>query len=85
MQSSIYLKLLGFLIKKGKKKIAKDILDKALILVSKETRVAPVLVLLKVFSKLNTFIEIKKVNFRKRSHIVPFVIDYERRTYLITK
>jgi len=40
---------------------------------------------LKIFLKLNTFVEIKKIRIRKSSYIVPFSINFKRRVYLITK
>ena len=48
---NLYNKLLGFLIKKGKKNKAKFIIDKAFFLVSKKTGFSMSFLLLKLFSK----------------------------------
>ena len=82
---NLYNKLLGFLIKKGKKNKAKFIIDKAFFLVSKKTGFSMSFLLLKLFSKLNVFVEAKTVRIRRRSHIVPFSIGLKRRSYLIIK
>jgi ribosomal protein S7 len=42
-------------------------------------------ILLKVFKKLSTFVEIKKIRVRKRLVYVPFYITSSRRMYLIIK
>lgn len=82
---NLYNKLLGFLIKKGKKNKAKYIIDKAFFLVSKKTGFSMSFLLLKLFSKLNVFVEAKTVRIRRRSHIVPFSLGLKRRSYLIIK
>lgn len=82
---SLYDKFMGFLIKKGKKTIAKKILEDAFSLLSKRLKTAKNIIFLRVFLKLNTFVEIKKVQIRKRSFFVPFSITLKRRSYLVIK
>lgn len=80
-----YNKFLGVLIKRGKKTKAKRILDLALLKISKQMRISSNLILYQVFFKLNTFVEIKKIKFKRGSHLVPFYISFSRRTFLALK
>jgi small subunit ribosomal protein S7 len=82
---NLYSKFLGFLIKKGKKNVAKKTLDQAFNEVSIKTGFSLHFLLLKVFSKLNTFVEVRKIRIRRRSYIVPFSINTKRRSYLAIK
>ena len=40
---------------------------------------------LKLFLKLNSFVEVKKVRVKRSFHLVPFQIPLKRRSYLIIK
>ena len=82
---NLYNKLLGFLIKRGKKNKAKQVLNKAFFLVSEKTGHSMAYILFKVFLKLNVFVEAKTVRVKRRSHIVPFSLGLKRRSYLIIK
>jgi len=42
-------------------------------------------ILSKLFSKLNSFVEVKKIRVRRGFHLVPFPISHKRSTYLIIK
>ena len=81
----MYNKFLGFLIKKGNKKKAKQILNKAFLMVSKETGKSMAFLLFKLFLKLNIFVEAKNVRIKRRFHVVPFSLSLNRRSYLIIK
>ena len=82
----LYQKFLGLLIKAGFKSKAKFILDFALLNASKKLKITPKILLLNIFLKLNTYLEIKKFFLRKRIVFVPFyVTSYSRRTFLIVK
>lgn len=82
----LYQKFLGLLIKAGFKSKAKVILDFALLSASKKLKITPKILLLNIFLKLNTYLEIKKFFLRKRIVFVPFyVTSYSRRTFLIVK
>ena len=82
----LYKKFVGVLNKVGFKSKAKNILNFALLNASKKLKITPKLLLLNIFLKLNTYLEIKKFYLRKRVVFVPFyVTSYNRRTFLIVK
>lgn len=82
---NLYGKFLGFLIKKGNKISAKSILNQAFFRVSKKTGLSLSNILLRLFLKLNSFVEVKRVRVRRSSHLVPFSIRLKRRYYLTIK
>lgn len=82
---NLYNKFIGFLIKKGNKTASKHILEKTLRLVSKRLRRSPKTILLLLFSRLNVYVETKKVKIRNRSYIIPFSLALKRRSYLALK
>ncbi len=82
---NLYTKILGFLIKKGKKTKAVEILKKTLLNLSKVLKKAPNFILNKVCFLLNIFIEVKKLKIKGRWYNVPFPINFRRRIYLIIK
>lgn len=83
--NNLYNIFLGFLIKSGKKKSAKKILDQTVAIVSKEVNLISGLIFFEVFSKLNTFIEVKKMKSKRGSHVIPLLISHKRRSYLVVK
>ena len=85
LKNLLYFKFLGVLLKKGKKTRAKRILDEVLLKVSKKTNLPVDLVLYRVFFNLNTFVEVRRVRFKRRSFLVPFNITFSRRISLILK
>ena len=52
---------------------------------SKSTGLSFNTILSKLYTKLNTFVEIKKIKVRRGFHLVPFPISHKRSTYLIIK
>ena len=82
---TLYKKFLGFLIKKGNKTVAKNILDSTFFSVSNTTGLSMHALMLKLFLNLNSFVEVKKVRVGRRSLMVPFSITLKRRSYLIVK
>lgn len=84
-KKTLYTKLLGFLIKKGNKKKAKNILDKAFLNISSKTGLSMNYLLIKVFLNLSTFVEARTVRIKRSSYIVPFSLSLKRRSYLIIK
>ena len=85
---SLYNKFLGVLIKKGNKKKAKKILNSSLSKVLKRIKIKKFRlnkILLVIFSKLNCFVEIRKIQRRKSTHLIPFPVKVERRIYLAIK
>jgi ribosomal protein S7 len=85
LNKNLYNKFLGFLIKKGNKISARSILNTSFLTVSKKTGLPLHILLLKIFLKLNSFVEVKKVQVQRSSHLVPFSIRLKRRSYLIIK
>jgi len=84
-KNHLYNKFLGFLNKKGGKIKAKKILSDSFLVLSKKTGLSVRSILLKIFLKLNTFVEVKRIRVRKRVTLVPFYIKYNRRLYLVVK
>lgn len=82
LKSSLYLKLLGALIKKGHKLKAKKIIDNAFLYVGSINSVPLDQLLLKLFLTLNTFVETKTLSIKRRSYTIPFAISLKRRIYL---
>jgi ribosomal protein S7 len=85
VKNNLYNKFVGLLNKKGLKIKAKYILDRALLLTSKKLPVSTNSILLAIFLKLHTFIEVKSVKIKRRVVFVPFYISYKRRIYLVIK
>lgn len=84
-KGNLYKKFLGVFIKKGNITKAKTILDSTFSIVCRKTGISKEAVLLRLFTLLNTFVEVKKVRIRRRSVVVPFSINLERRSYLIIR
>ena len=80
-----YDNFLGILNKKGKKTKAKKIIDQVFLKLSKKTCLPSNILLYRLFYKLNTFVEIRQIKFRRSSHLVPFYISFSRRIYLAVK
>jgi small subunit ribosomal protein S7 len=81
----LYDKFVGFITKNGKKPKAKIIFDSALFNVTQKLKIPLNKLLLQIFLKLNTYIEIKTIRIRKQMHFVPFPTSYKRRIYLVIK
>ena len=77
--------LIGVLTKQGNKTAAVKIINSAFLKVSKNTTLSMNKILLKLFLKLNSFVEVKKVRVKRSFHLVPFQITLKRRSYLIIK
>ena len=82
---NLYKKIINFFTKKGNKVKATKIVNEAFDKVSKETGLSFNSILSKLFSKLNSFVEVKKIRVRRGFHLVPFPISHKRSTYLIIK
>ena len=54
-------------------------------MVSKRLKRSPKTLLLLLFSKLNVYVETKKVKIRNRSYTIPFSLASKRRSYLTLK
>ena len=82
---NLYNKILGFLIKKGKKVKSLNLLNSALSKICNITKKPIHYLLTKLFIFLNVFVETKTVRIRRSVHIVPFPLNLKRRRYLILK
>jgi ribosomal protein S7 len=81
----LYNLILGFFIKNGNKVKAKKILDKTFLIVKKKSSKPFFFLMKQFFFRLSTFVEVKKVKTKSRTHSVPFVINSKRRIYLVIK
>lgn len=82
---SIYSKFVGSLTKKGGKKEARALLNLSLSAVSEETKLSKSQILLYLFKVLNCKIEVITISLKKRQHLVPFIVGFNRRCYLVIK
>ena len=71
---NLYKKIVNFFIKDGNKVKANKIVCLAFSKISKKTGLSFNEILSKLFSKLNSFVEIKKIRVRRGFHMVPFPI-----------
>jgi ribosomal protein S7 len=86
MNNTLYSNIQGFLIKKGKKCKTKKILDNTIIVLKKKlTKIPSHLILLKVITKLNLYVESKNIRIKRKLHVVPFSVAFKRRVYLSYK
>jgi|TARA_B110000977_G_scaffold183022_1_gene245246 ribosomal protein S7 len=82
---TVYTNFLGFLVKNGNKLAAKKTIDTAFIETSRQAKLPLHLILIKVFSRINSFVETKKIKIKRSTHTVPFGITSKRRSYLVIK
>jgi small subunit ribosomal protein S7 len=82
---NLYNKIINFFTKKGNKVKATNLVNGAFDKVSKSTGLSFNAILTKLYLKLNSFVEIKKIKVRRGFHLVPFPISYKRSTYLMIK
>lgn len=86
-KSSINLskKLLGVLIKKGKKNLAKKALNSSLYLASKLYKIPNYKIISKILGKIKCYAEIRKVTKRKMTTLIPFPVSKSRQNFLKIK
>ena len=82
---NLYNKIINFFTKKGNKVKATNLVNSAFDKISKSTGLSFNEILTKLYLKLNSFVEIKKIKVRRGFHLVPFPISHKRSTYLIIK
>lgn len=83
--SIFYSKIVGHLIKKGKKSGAKKIVDYSFENVALTHNHTLYFIVYKIFSLLNSYIEVKYIKSRKKVFAIPFPISLKRRQFLILK
>ena len=82
---NLYNKIINFFTKKGNKVKATNLVNSAFDKISKSTGLSFNEILSKLYLKLNSFVEIKKIKVRRGFHLVPFPISHKRSTYLMIK
>ena len=82
---NLYNKIINFFTKKGNKVKATNLVNSAFDKVSKSTGLSFNEISTKLYLKLNSFVEIKKIKVRRGFHLVPFPISHKRSTYLMIK
>jgi ribosomal protein S7 len=85
VQIYFYKKILGSLIKKGKKSKVRKMINSSFFDLSRLIKKSGIVMITKIFLMLNTFVDIKNVQKRKRSFLVPMPVNSKRRFFLITK
>jgi ribosomal protein S7 len=80
--SFLYNKIVGFFIKKGNKVSAKNIVNWSFSKLAFVVKKPIHLILINIFLKFNTFVEIKKIKMRGSSNLIPFPITFNRKIYL---
>lgn len=84
-KKSLHNKLLGSIVKKGKKNLAKKALNNSLFLTSKLYRIASYKIISKILGKIKCYAEIRKVTKRKITTLIPFPISKSRQQFLKIK
>ena len=82
---NLYTKFLNHFLKKGKKKIIRKKIETVFFRLSKEFLLSYSAFLLKVFKRLKTFVEIKRIKKRRRVFLVPIALKRQRRVFLSLK
>jgi len=81
----LYKKLVGTLLKNGKKNAAKRIIDETLFNASIATGISPYAILGLIYSSLAPQVEVRAVRNKRRTHLVPFYVNKTRRMHLVIK
>jgi len=81
----LYSKLVGMLIKKGKRIGIKKSVDSAFVKLSKTLNLSISFIFYKLFTHLNTFVEVKQFKKYQKITFIPFSVTTKRRYYLVIK
>lgn len=82
---TLYLNLLGNLIKEGKKLTAKVILERSLNQISNSLNIPAYKIYRRLASKLGSLVELKTVKVRRNTYKVPFPLKQSRRRFLLSR
>lgn len=82
---NLYKKILGAIIKKGKKNLAKKALNNSLYIASKLYKISSYRIISKILGKIKCYAEIRKVTKRKMTTLIPFPISKSRQKFLKVK
>jgi len=82
---TLYNKVVGFLTKKGKRNKAVNILNSSFLKINQLSKKPTFYVINKLFSVLNVYVETRTVRVRGGVHTIPFILNLNRRIFLIVK
>jgi ribosomal protein S7 len=82
---NLYKNFISFIFKSGKKHIWEKIISDIFLLIKKNLKFSQNIILLKIFLRLYSKIEIKKVKTRRKTALVPVFISVRRRFFLALK
>jgi|TARA_Y100000780_G_scaffold83465_1_gene75381 ribosomal protein S7 len=82
---NLYKNFISFIFKSGKKHIWEKIISNIFLLIKKNLKISQNIILLKIFLRLYSKIEIKKIKTRKKTALVPVFISVRRRFFLALK
>jgi ribosomal protein S7 len=85
MDKLLYSKLLGKFTKKGCKRKAINVIQRALLYASRSLKISVSLVLKRIYAALRVPIETKKIKMRRSFSVIPFYVNTKRKLYLISK
>lgn len=84
-KKNFYYTFINFLIRQGNKNKIIKLINQGFFQISSIIKLPPYYILSQIFLKLNVYIEVRKVKFRRKYNFIPFPISYQRRIYLISK
>lgn len=84
-KKNLYKKLLGSIVKKGKKNLAKKALNNSLYITSKLYKIASYKIIRKILGDIKCYAEIRKVTKRKMTTLIPFPVSKARQDFLKVK
>jgi ribosomal protein S7 len=82
---NLYKNFISFIFKSGKKHIWEKIISDIFLLIKKNLKFSQNIILLKIFLRLYSKIEIKKIKTRRKTALVPVFISVRRRFFLALK
>jgi ribosomal protein S7 len=85
MSINFYKKILGLVLKKGKKSLFNLILNKSFNFLQRTLKLSFSYLLNTLYIALSTFVESKTIKIKRRLYTIPFPISINRRIYLIGK
>jgi small subunit ribosomal protein S7 len=83
--NKLYDRLVGLIIKDGKKLKAQKIVDTAFFKMQKQTNLHTNTALSQLITKLQLFVETRSIRVRRTFHLVPLPVNEKRKFYLIGK
>lgn len=82
---NLYKNFISFIFKSGKKHIWEKIISDIFLVIKKNLKISQNIILLKIFLRLYSKIEIKRIKTRKKIALVPVFISARRRFFLSLK